>query len=129
MRVPFLDLKAINLRDRTEFQAALDRVLDSGWLVLGQARHCARWGYAWLGKALRMRPQRDRTGAKVGSSNVWNRVGVPCVSTEYQQPGATLLLRKRWPCITLQAAEFGTYTKLNELARPTRGTELGHRTW
>lgn len=36
MRVPFLDLKAINLRDRAEFQAALDRVLDSGWLVLGQ---------------------------------------------------------------------------------------------
>lgn len=36
MKIPFLDLKAINLRDRKQFQAALDRVLDSGWLILGQ---------------------------------------------------------------------------------------------
>lgn len=36
MTVPFLDLKAINLRKSAEFQAALDRVLDSGWLILGQ---------------------------------------------------------------------------------------------
>lgn len=36
MTIPFLDLKAINLRDRNQFQAALDRVLDSGWLILGQ---------------------------------------------------------------------------------------------
>ncbi|WP_346295499.1 DegT/DnrJ/EryC1/StrS family aminotransferase [Rhodopseudomonas sp. P1] len=36
MKVPFLDLKSINDRSRSEFHAALDRVLDSGWLVLGQ---------------------------------------------------------------------------------------------
>jgi dTDP-4-amino-4,6-dideoxygalactose transaminase len=34
--ISFLDLKAINLRDRAEFHLALDRVLDSGWLVLGR---------------------------------------------------------------------------------------------
>jgi dTDP-4-amino-4,6-dideoxygalactose transaminase len=34
--IPFLDLKAINLRQRDEFHATLDRVLDSGWLVLGE---------------------------------------------------------------------------------------------
>ena len=33
--VPFLDLKSINLRQRREFHAALDRVLDSGWFILG----------------------------------------------------------------------------------------------
>jgi dTDP-4-amino-4,6-dideoxygalactose transaminase len=33
---PFLDLKAINLRQRSEFQLALDRVLYSGWLILGE---------------------------------------------------------------------------------------------
>lgn len=35
-QVPFLDLKAINLRDRAHFHAALDRVLDRGWLILGE---------------------------------------------------------------------------------------------
>jgi dTDP-4-amino-4,6-dideoxygalactose transaminase len=36
VRVPFLDLKSINLRYRDNFHAALDRVLDSGWLILGK---------------------------------------------------------------------------------------------
>ena len=34
--IPFLDLKNINLRQRDAFHAALDRVLDSGWLILGK---------------------------------------------------------------------------------------------
>ncbi len=34
--VPFLDLKSINLRQRDEFHRALDQVLDSGWLILGE---------------------------------------------------------------------------------------------
>jgi dTDP-4-amino-4,6-dideoxygalactose transaminase len=34
--IPFLDLKSINLRQRKEFHVALDRVLDSGWVVLGE---------------------------------------------------------------------------------------------
>lgn len=34
--IPFLDLKQINLRQRDELMAALARVLDSGWLILGQ---------------------------------------------------------------------------------------------
>lgn len=33
--IPFLDLKSINLRDKADFQVALDRVLESGWLILG----------------------------------------------------------------------------------------------
>jgi hypothetical protein len=32
---PFLDLRAINDRDRATFHEALDRVLDSGWFILG----------------------------------------------------------------------------------------------
>lgn len=36
MTIPFLDLKAINLRDQQGFEAVLRRVLDSGWLVLGK---------------------------------------------------------------------------------------------
>lgn len=36
MSIPFLDLKTINLRFADQFTAALDRVLDSGWLVLGK---------------------------------------------------------------------------------------------
>lgn len=35
MTIPFLDLKAINLRDEHGFREALDRVLESGWLILG----------------------------------------------------------------------------------------------
>ena len=34
--LPFLDIKAINLRDRESLHRALDRVLDSGWLILGK---------------------------------------------------------------------------------------------
>lgn len=34
--IPFLNLKDINLRQREAFQIALDRVLNSGWLILGQ---------------------------------------------------------------------------------------------
>lgn len=34
--IPFLDLKNINLAQREEFHQALDRVLDSGWLILGK---------------------------------------------------------------------------------------------
>jgi dTDP-4-amino-4,6-dideoxygalactose transaminase len=34
--IPFLDLKAINLRHRAQMHAALDRVLDSGWVLLGK---------------------------------------------------------------------------------------------
>lgn len=36
MNIPFLDLKALNNRHRADFHNALDRVLDSGWLVLGE---------------------------------------------------------------------------------------------
>lgn len=34
-QIPFLDLRAINLRDVAAYQEALLRVLDSGWLILG----------------------------------------------------------------------------------------------
>lgn len=34
--VPFLDLKAINARHRAELIAAMTRVLDSGWYILGE---------------------------------------------------------------------------------------------
>ena len=34
--IPFLDLKSINLRQRSDLHTALDRVLDSGWFVLGE---------------------------------------------------------------------------------------------
>jgi dTDP-4-amino-4,6-dideoxygalactose transaminase len=33
--IPFLDLNAINSRDREEFKSAFERVLDSGWVILG----------------------------------------------------------------------------------------------
>jgi len=36
MTIPFLDLKKINLRFREDFHNALDEVLESGWLVLGE---------------------------------------------------------------------------------------------
>ncbi len=36
MTIPFLDLKAINLRHRNDLHRALDEVLDSGWLILGK---------------------------------------------------------------------------------------------
>ncbi|MFC0167410.1 DegT/DnrJ/EryC1/StrS family aminotransferase [Pseudoduganella danionis] len=36
MNVPFLDLKAINLAHAAELEAAFQRVLQSGWYVLGQ---------------------------------------------------------------------------------------------
>lgn len=36
MSIPFLDLKAINLAHQAELKAAFERVLDSGWYILGQ---------------------------------------------------------------------------------------------
>lgn len=35
-RLPFFDLRALNLRHRGELRAALDRVLESGRLILGE---------------------------------------------------------------------------------------------
>ena len=35
MSIPFLDLKSINLRSKKAFLEASNRVLDSGWFVLG----------------------------------------------------------------------------------------------
>ena len=35
MTIPFLDLQGINLRHRADYREALERVLASGWLVLG----------------------------------------------------------------------------------------------
>ena len=39
MKVPFLDMRAPHQELRAEMQAAFDRVLDSGWLVLGNEVH------------------------------------------------------------------------------------------
>ncbi|MBL4759565.1 MAG: DegT/DnrJ/EryC1/StrS family aminotransferase [Mariprofundaceae bacterium] len=36
MNIPFLDLKSINLRSKDAFSEALNRVLESGWLILGK---------------------------------------------------------------------------------------------
>jgi len=36
MSVPFLDLKSINLRSKDDFSEALNRVLESGWFILGK---------------------------------------------------------------------------------------------
>ncbi len=36
IKLPFLDIKSINLRHFEDFQVALSRVLDSGWLILGE---------------------------------------------------------------------------------------------
>ena len=33
--IPFLDLKSINLRHKEELQLAFERVIDSGWYVIG----------------------------------------------------------------------------------------------
>ena len=35
MSIPFLDLKSINLRFKEAFLEASNRVLDSGWFILG----------------------------------------------------------------------------------------------
>lgn len=50
--VPFLDLKAVQMQQREELRAAFDRVLDSGWYVLGQevAKFEAEYA-AWCGAA------------------------------------------------------------------------------
>jgi len=34
--IPFLDIKGLNLRLREDLHAALDKVLDAGWLILGK---------------------------------------------------------------------------------------------
>jgi len=36
MKIPFLDLKTINMRFAGEYAVALERILDSGWLLLGK---------------------------------------------------------------------------------------------
>jgi len=34
--IPFLNLKAINERHRLAFREAFERVMDSGWVLLGE---------------------------------------------------------------------------------------------
>ena len=50
--IPFLDLKAINAAQRAELLAAFERVLDSGWYVLGHEVQAFESDYAaWCGAA------------------------------------------------------------------------------
>ena len=50
--IPFLDLKAINAAQRAELVVAFERVLDSGWYVLGQEVQAFEAEYAaWCGAA------------------------------------------------------------------------------
>ncbi len=50
--IPFLDLKGINAAQRAELLAAFERVLDSGWYVLGQEVQAFEGEYAaWCGAA------------------------------------------------------------------------------
>ena len=67
--IPFLDLKAINARHRAELIAAMTRVLDSGWYVLGEE-------------------------VKAFEAEFANYVGVPhCVGTSDGLSALTLTLR------------------------------------
>lgn len=48
--VPFLDLKSINLRFRDELHEAMDRVLNSGWVILGKETEAFEQEFAaWCG--------------------------------------------------------------------------------
>jgi dTDP-4-amino-4,6-dideoxygalactose transaminase len=48
--IPFLDLKGINLRHKANLHAALDRVLNSGWLILGKETEAFEAEFAaWCG--------------------------------------------------------------------------------
>jgi len=50
MNVPFLDLKKINARHASELKAAADRVIDSGWYVLGEEVKAFEVDFgAWVG--------------------------------------------------------------------------------
>ena len=50
--IPFLDLRAINAAQRAELVAAFERVVDSGWYVLGQEVQAFEREYAaWCGAA------------------------------------------------------------------------------
>jgi dTDP-4-amino-4,6-dideoxygalactose transaminase len=52
MNVPFLDLKAINAAQRAGLMAAFERVLDSGWYVMGSELTAFEAEYAaWCGAA------------------------------------------------------------------------------
>lgn len=46
MDVPFLDLKSINNNFRDDLLAAMSRVLDSGWLILGEETHAFERDFA-----------------------------------------------------------------------------------
>ncbi|MGC4078229.1 MAG: DegT/DnrJ/EryC1/StrS family aminotransferase [Rubrivivax sp.] len=59
--IPFLDLKSINLAQAAELRAAFDRVLDSGWYILGRevrefeeayARYCGVSDCVGIGNGL-----------------------------------------------------------------------------
>jgi dTDP-4-amino-4,6-dideoxygalactose transaminase len=53
MNVPFLDLRAINASQRAELLAAFERVLDSGWYVMGQELQAFEREFAdWCGADL-----------------------------------------------------------------------------
>ena len=50
MIIPFLDLKAINARHAAELKAAVSRVIDSGWYVLGEEVKAFEAEFAgWVG--------------------------------------------------------------------------------
>jgi len=50
MNIPFLDLKAINARHAVELKAAAQRVIDSGWYILGDEVNAFETEFAqWVG--------------------------------------------------------------------------------
>lgn len=61
MKIPFVDLKSVNARHRQELRAAFDRVLSSGWYILGEevaafetefARYCGSQHCVGVGNGL-----------------------------------------------------------------------------
>ncbi len=79
IEVPFLDLKAINERYRKEINEAVNRVLDSGWYILGQelqkfeeefsafcgAKHCIGTGNGLDALTLILKAMEFEDGAEI----------------------------------------------------------------
>ena len=76
MNVPFLDLKAINARHAAELKAAANRVIDSGWYVLGDEVKAFESEFAaWIGSPHCVGTS-DGLSALVLALRAWKELGL-----------------------------------------------------
>ena len=118
MNVPFLDLGAAYRELKTEIDAAVHRVLDSGWYILGPEVEAfeAEWaGYCGAGHAVGLANGLDALTLALRALDIGPGDEVIVPSNTYIPPG--------WPCRPSAPSRF----RWSPMRPPTTSTRPGSK--